>query len=145
MRSQVEQYRHLCMLVLRARGIYYCTGSQVMSDFEYDQLEDGLKQYERASPLLRHPLSPTGLVGSSNAVDYPRSIQMEIDRHLGQEQPFYAYKRPTLQAGVLPSLVKAHKDVTGVDMAPQNLQMLIDEGMINAEGQPLDPEGNVVQ
>lgn len=73
--SEQEQYVFICMKLLLARYYYYVLAKPMMSDAEYDHIEDGLKAFEAAAPHLAHPQSPTKTVGSDNPDTYPRSIR----------------------------------------------------------------------
>lgn len=72
--SRKLQYRWLCMQVLLHRYLYYVVNSPVLSDLEYDRLEETLAEYERVHPGLRHPESPTLHPGSTLELRYPSSV-----------------------------------------------------------------------
>jgi hypothetical protein len=80
--SLEERYRLLCMKLLCARYAYYVLANEMMTDAEYDRLEDGLKTFEQKMPQLAHPKSPTKVPGSDIASDYPQSVRWYCENRL---------------------------------------------------------------
>ncbi len=77
-----EKYRLLCMKLIVARYAYYVLAVEVMTDAEYDALEDGLRKFEAAMPALVHPKSPTQVPGSDRSEDYPQSVRFYCENFL---------------------------------------------------------------
>jgi NAD-dependent DNA ligase len=75
--AAVTKYRTLCLV---HRFLYYVKAEPIASDFAYDMMERKLKAIIADYPALAHKADhasfcPTENVGSSNADDYPRSIE----------------------------------------------------------------------
>ena len=77
-----EKYRMLCLKLAVSRYAYYVLAVPVMSDEEYDRLEDGLKKFEEAMPHLVHPRSPTKVPGSDQPSSYPQSVRYYCENFL---------------------------------------------------------------
>lgn len=77
-----ERYRMLCMRLILARYAYYVLAQPMMTDAEYDKLEDGLRTFEAKMPSLLHPKSPTQVPGSDLPSTYPQSVRWYAENHL---------------------------------------------------------------
>jgi NAD-dependent DNA ligase len=75
--AAITKYRTVCLV---HRYLYYVKSESIVSDFTYDMQERKLRELIAHYPALAHradhaSFCPTENVGSSNADDYPRSIE----------------------------------------------------------------------
>lgn len=70
-----EVYAQLVCWCLIQRFWYYILHTPQVSDTEYDEIENLVRELEETYPYsLDHPYSPTKKVGSESLIDYPPSI-----------------------------------------------------------------------
>nr|WP_320134045.1 NAD-dependent DNA ligase LigA [uncultured Holophaga sp.] len=69
----LERMKELAAQVLEHRRRYYILDQPVISDVEYDALEQELRSLEAESPLLADPNSPTRRVGAPPVEGFPKA------------------------------------------------------------------------
>lgn len=80
MTSEIRsRYKALCFRLIEARYAYYVLGIGLMSDSEYDDLDDRVRQLEEQYPDLIHPESPTRTVGADADRAYPPWMRERVE------------------------------------------------------------------
>ena len=72
--EKIEEYKNLCKKVNLHRIIYYCLSYNLISDYEYDELEKQLKDLSEELYLLNDSNNPLNKVGSSRISDYEKDL-----------------------------------------------------------------------
>ena len=106
----------------------------MVSDAEYDRLEDGLRAWEGMNKSLRHPNSPTGYCGSDQPLTYPRSVRRFGDNQFGIGYGNYSQKPRCGRS--LADYNRINREVIGCDLVVEQVKMLLHSGDIDSKGAP---------